>query len=175
MPTMDEQSRTQLRVLGQIDAILSSLRIRFWVRGGWAIDLYLGRVTRSHADIDLVLWQRHRKRASRALSEAGFVLDNETEIQMDWTKDGQDITFIFIERRADGAIRTRGVPSHLEWLWSLAAFSRRSYTLDTISARIISPQQPLDDMEAWEAATGRSLRPKDARSLEVLRSIVESR
>ena len=39
--------------------LLYSLPVPWWIAGGWAIDLYLGRQTRPHEDID-VLIQEHR-------------------------------------------------------------------------------------------------------------------
>jgi hypothetical protein len=35
---LDDQSQSQLKVLVEISAIFTSLRTRFWLRGGWAID-----------------------------------------------------------------------------------------------------------------------------------------
>lgn len=42
----------------QAAAILRDLEasgIRFWVRGGWGVDALLGRSTREHHDLDLLL------------------------------------------------------------------------------------------------------------------------
>jgi hypothetical protein len=36
-------------------ALLADLGCRWWVAGGWALDLHLGRQTRAHADMDVVL------------------------------------------------------------------------------------------------------------------------
>ena len=33
--------------------LLSALRASWWVAGGWALDLYLGKVTRAHKDLDI--------------------------------------------------------------------------------------------------------------------------
>jgi hypothetical protein len=49
---MDRAARTQLDVLREIVQILTYLRVRFWLRGGWALDFLQGAVTRPHADID---------------------------------------------------------------------------------------------------------------------------
>jgi Aminoglycoside-2''-adenylyltransferase len=62
----------QLRILRELEAILGSARIRFWLRGGWALDFHLGRVTRAHADIDVITWLWHRRRLSKALESSGF-------------------------------------------------------------------------------------------------------
>ncbi|WP_282940165.1 hypothetical protein [Paenibacillus sp. RC67] len=66
------RSRCQLKILDEIHAICTSLNTRFWLRGGWAIDFLLGRITRPHDDIDLVAWVRHREKIERSLIDAGF-------------------------------------------------------------------------------------------------------
>jgi hypothetical protein len=39
----------------QAAELLAGLRARWWIAGGWAIDLFLGRQTRPHADLDIAL------------------------------------------------------------------------------------------------------------------------
>ena len=58
---MDDRSQAQLNILRAISARFSGIRARFWLRGGWAVDFMLGRITRPHADIDIVVWARHRR------------------------------------------------------------------------------------------------------------------
>ena len=38
--------------------LLADAAFPWWVAGGWALDLYLGRVTRAHADLDVGLLRR---------------------------------------------------------------------------------------------------------------------
>lgn len=166
---MDRESARQLEVLREIDEILSRERVRYWLRGGWAIDFLLGRVTRPHADLDLVVWQRHRQRIERALVDAGFQVDRELPVQTDLVKDGQDITFVYLERDRDGTIVAHGVP---EWPWEPSALPDRRHRLHDIRARVVSPEHMLEDQETWEEATGRSPRPKDAQTKKLLREII---
>ncbi|MFD9628980.1 nucleotidyltransferase domain-containing protein [Peribacillus muralis] len=51
---MIQASKSQLIILREIKEICLSLNFNLWLRGGWAIDFLLGRITRSHSDIDLV-------------------------------------------------------------------------------------------------------------------------
>jgi Aminoglycoside-2''-adenylyltransferase len=39
-------------------ALLSVLRAPWWVAGGWALDLYLGNVTRAHKDLDIGVFRQ---------------------------------------------------------------------------------------------------------------------
>jgi hypothetical protein len=39
------------------------------IGGGWAIDLWLGRVTRRHADVDVVILRRDQHTVRRTMGE----------------------------------------------------------------------------------------------------------
>jgi hypothetical protein len=41
----------------KVVARLRSFPAQWWIAGGWAIDLFLGRVTRSHSDLEIGLWR----------------------------------------------------------------------------------------------------------------------
>jgi Aminoglycoside-2''-adenylyltransferase len=41
-------------------SFLSSLTVPYWIIGGWAIDLAVGRVTRDHADVDVMMLERDK-------------------------------------------------------------------------------------------------------------------
>ncbi len=41
-----------------VSSLLSGLTVPYWIAGGWAIDLTVGRVTRDHADVDIMLLER---------------------------------------------------------------------------------------------------------------------
>src|SRR5580692_1197154 len=38
-------------------ALLSEFRARWWIAGGWALDLFLGKVTRTHQDLDVGIFR----------------------------------------------------------------------------------------------------------------------
>jgi hypothetical protein len=50
----DGQAESQLKVLSEISRISEEIGFTFWLRGGWAIDFLLGKITRQHDDIDLI-------------------------------------------------------------------------------------------------------------------------
>jgi hypothetical protein len=52
--------------LRPIREILADNNIPWAVAGGWALDLFLGRQTREHADVDLAVWRadQHKLRAA---------------------------------------------------------------------------------------------------------------
>lgn len=47
---------------------LRGLPSRWWIAGGWAIDLHLGRQSRAHADIDVLILRRDQSTVQRHLS-----------------------------------------------------------------------------------------------------------
>jgi FMN phosphatase YigB (HAD superfamily) len=52
--------------------LLKDGRIEVWIDGGWGVDALLGRQTRQHDDIDLVLRQGDIDRLTQVLGAAGF-------------------------------------------------------------------------------------------------------
>jgi Aminoglycoside-2''-adenylyltransferase len=53
----DAKHRDLKEVLEVAEA-MARLRAPFWFSGGWAIDLFLGRVTREHHDVDVLVLRR---------------------------------------------------------------------------------------------------------------------
>lgn len=51
---------------------LAAAGVRVWLDGGWAVDAVLGRQTRDHDDLDLVLDLADSETAQRALAAIGF-------------------------------------------------------------------------------------------------------
>jgi lincosamide nucleotidyltransferase A/C/D/E len=52
--------------------LVASLGIRIWLDGGWAVDACLGIQTRRHADVDIVVEERHLAKLVDALRERGY-------------------------------------------------------------------------------------------------------
>lgn len=50
--------------------LLSKLTVPYWIIGGWAIDLAVGRVTRDHADVDVMLLERDKHALWNGLPQA---------------------------------------------------------------------------------------------------------
>lgn len=53
---------------------LSGLAVPWWVAGGWAVDLYLGRVTRPHADVEVAVLREDQDAVRAYLEERGWEL-----------------------------------------------------------------------------------------------------
>lgn len=119
----------QLSLLRELDGILSSARIRYWLRGGWALDFLLGRITRRHEDVDLVTWKRHARRVDRLLLDNGYSGETTTMPKTDakYSKQGEDISILFIKR---------GEPGTLDTLASTTRAGRKTCWSDRTDSRI---------------------------------------
>ena len=52
--------------------LVESLGIRVWLDGGWAVDAWLGRQTRLHRDVDIIVETADAPRLVAALRAAGY-------------------------------------------------------------------------------------------------------
>src|SRR5690242_8731579 len=59
-------------LVSRIGQALAARELGWAVAGGWAIDLFLGRVTRQHADVDIAVWRDEHERLREALPEWRF-------------------------------------------------------------------------------------------------------
>jgi hypothetical protein len=50
-----------------VAAFFATLPVPWWIAGGWAIDLFLGRQTRAHEDIDVLILRRDHQAARTLL------------------------------------------------------------------------------------------------------------
>jgi hypothetical protein len=59
-------------LLLRVGALLSRADVEWAAAGGWAIDLFLGRVTRPHHDVDLAMWRDQQRAVRIALPDWEF-------------------------------------------------------------------------------------------------------
>jgi len=65
-------TRDQLAALAELDQLLRSEAVGYWLFGGWAVDFHAGRVTRAHGDIDLAVWADDGERVTALLADRGW-------------------------------------------------------------------------------------------------------
>ena len=135
-----ERSSEQIHAIGSLDAALGSARIEYWLFGGWAVDFWVGRVTREHDDIDAAAWRRDYDAIKRALVDMGWrhtPVENEV-VGTRYTFRSVEVEFTFVEERDDGAV-VIPVPEH-EIVWTTEPFGEERRLLNGVGARTI----PLD-------------------------------
>lgn len=72
MNVLEEQAALQLSALVEVSARLQQAGIAYWLFGGWAVDFYVGFVTRAHDDIDLAVWFVDVPQIARLLQANGW-------------------------------------------------------------------------------------------------------
>lgn len=171
---LDEQTELQLKALSEISKISKSLEIDFWLRGGWALDFLLGKITRPHDDIDLVTWIQNREQLEKKLLQAGYeqipVKEEFRNRQSDFRKGTVDVTFIYLTHSADGNLILNQLP---EWIWRADSLLKQRFVLHGISAKVLNPKQLLEEKIAFEEI-GRPFREKDADSKKILYRLISS-
>lgn len=167
-PIADRATRVQLGLIRDLARAFARRHMRFWLRGGWALDFFLGRATGRHADVDLVTWLRHAKRVRELMLALGYAAVPTAAPHLKFRRHGQEVGIIFVVGAGRG--RVRGVPT--DWGWLPGAFLPAPRRLGAIACRVVSPRQLLAEKLSYERNTGRPLRPKDRRSIGALREVV---
>ncbi|WHY96911.1 nucleotidyltransferase domain-containing protein [Peribacillus simplex] len=168
----NDTSKSQLNILRELNEICLSLNFDLWLRGGWAIDFLLGKITRSHSDIDLVTWIQYREHLEQALVNDGFQIKPVSEFQTDFLKNNVDVSFVFVRYSDNGDIVANGFP---DWVWRNDALPMEPYNLQGISINVLNPYQLLEEKKVHEQGTGRTLRPKDLKSMEIIQQIIDAK
>ncbi|MHC0038248.1 nucleotidyltransferase domain-containing protein [Pseudoneobacillus sp. C159] len=166
---MNEQTFTQLRILKELSDLLQSQGVTFWLRGGWAIDFHIGKITREHSDLDLVTLTSNRETLEQLLVATGYQLIPIGKFQTDFLKNNVDISLVFVNLTEDGRIIANGFP---DWEWQRNALQAEPLRLEGITAHVLSLEQLLEEKLVYEEGTGRKLRAKDLKSIEILRGMI---
>lgn len=158
----------QLQLLRELSEHFAQAQLAFWLRSGWALDFWLGAISREHSDIDLVAWKADAPRIRTMLTQVHFILQRDSGIQMDFAKDNQDVSIVFIASDAAGQVYTPDIP---QWRWRQGCLEQPLQQLEGLACQVLSLEQLQAEKEEYEAGTGRPLRPKDRHSLFVIRQL----
>ena len=105
-------------LVSRIADALTTHNLGWAIAGGWAIDLFLGHVTRPHADVDIAVWRDEHERLREAMPDWRFSVADEGQLRP-WPPgrviapplhelharsldDGSSVEFLLNDRR-DGA------------------------------------------------------------------------
>ena len=157
--------RTGPATQGQLAAIaeVAALGIPLWLRGGWAMDLFLGRVTRPHRDVDWFAWAADAGRIAAALTARGWELLPEPphDRQLDFARDGVDLSFALIVSDAEQHVAVAGGP----WAgarWPEGMLDGPVGRIGAVACAVIHPYAQMEIkrmMPVW--VQGLPRRPKD--------------
>jgi hypothetical protein len=150
----------------------SDVGVQVWLRGGWAMDFFLGEVTRDHVDIDWFAWAVDALGLQAGLLRRGYhvVGSSPVEQQLDVVRDGLELSFAWLARSEAGEVVVGGGP------WAGEPYP--SGMLDSppggigqACCPIISPAAQIEikqTMPIW--VPGRPRRAKDAADVARLQS-----
>jgi hypothetical protein len=101
-----ELAHRQLRVIREVSGVAASAGIEVWLRGGWAMDFFLGEWTRPHVDVDWFCWLADADRLTALLHSQGYADDPAVppELQRDLLIDGVELSFALLVRSASGQV-----------------------------------------------------------------------
>ncbi|UQX01938.1 aminoglycoside adenylyltransferase [Streptomyces sp. RerS4] len=162
----------QLAMIEQVRA----LGIEVWLRGGWAMDFWLGEITREHEDVDWFAWSEDGPRLRERLVPLGYAVLRADERQLDLARDGEELSFAFVTRDAADRIVVAGGPwAGTPWPAGMLEPATRGQ-LGALECPVVSPEAQIEIkrmMPTWVPTLRR--RPKDAKDITRLEAALTAR
>lgn len=144
-------------------AEVCALGFEVWLRGGWAMDFWLGEVTREHEDVDWFAWSHDADRLTSLLVARGYEALRADEQQVDLVRDGEELSFALVARDAAGRVVAAGGPwAGTPWVEGMLS-SAEPGRLRGLECPVISPEAQIEIKRmtpVWMPERPR--RPKDA-------------
>ncbi|MFE0509804.1 nucleotidyltransferase domain-containing protein, partial [Streptomyces sp. NPDC058964] len=111
-PVTVPRADRQLGCIAEAWSMARAAGIDLWLRGGGAMDLFLGEVTRDHGDIDWFAWGRDAAALTEGLLGLGHrsVPGPPPELRLDFAKDGLESSFTLLDTDGEGRVVVAGCP-----------------------------------------------------------------
>jgi hypothetical protein len=173
---MNEATAAQLRLLREMRDAFDDAGVRWWLFGGWALDVHAGEITREHSDIEAYVSLEDAERATAALERAGFVAwpALHPDEGRPFTKDGQEIGLWYLTYDAAGRTITPGRWS--DWPWYPGSFDGPRGLLGDLELPAVTLECLLDTKSNFaKHPHGAPLREKDIADIERLRAMIGAR
>ncbi|MEU9026215.1 aminoglycoside adenylyltransferase [Streptomyces sp. NPDC048383] len=165
-------ARRQLAMIAEV----RGLGVEVWLRGGWAMDFWLGRITREHEDIDWFTRSRDAGRLIGPLVARGYEVLRADGQQLDLVRDGEELSFALVDRDGAGRDVVAGGP------WAGTRWPARMLDaaepgrLGALECPVVSPAAQIEIKRMtpiW--IPGRARRPKDAADVALLEATLAAR
>ncbi|MET9183507.1 aminoglycoside adenylyltransferase [Kitasatospora aureofaciens] len=162
-----ERSAQQLRLIDETVEIAKALGVEVWLRGGWAMDFFIGEVTRDHEDIDWFTWAENASALADGLVRAGYELlpGPPPDQQLDFSKQGLESSFALLDKDQFGRVVVAGGPWAGE-MWPEGMLDAPVGRIGALRCPIIGPCAQIEIkqmMPVW--VPGRPRRRKDAEDI----------
>ncbi|MGW1627220.1 nucleotidyltransferase domain-containing protein [Streptomyces sp. NPDC002172] len=165
-----ERSARQLRLIDETVEIAKVLGAEVWLRGGWAMDFFIGEVTRDHVDIDWFAWAKDASALTAGLLRSGYepLSGPPADQQLDFRKQGVESSFALLAADLFGRVVVAGGPWAGE-AWPEGMLDASAGRIGALRCRIISPRAQIEIkqmMPVW--VPGRPRRMKDTEDISRL-------
>ena len=158
----------QLGAISSLSSVLDQHGLDHWLFGGWAVDLWVGRVTRPHDDIDVAAWRRDYDRIKAALETAGWehtpTPDDLVGTRYRWRS--TEVEFTFLDSDPEGKVV---IPLEEPVVWSAEPLGNHRRELRGVGCRVI----PLELLRSGksDARAGAAEGAKDRADFEALSAL----
>lgn len=175
---MDRQrTDRQLRLIAETSRIADALGVDLWLRGGWAMDFFLGSATRDHTDIDWFTRRQDAEQLTRELLRSGWerLPGPPRDQQLDFGKQGEESSFALLDEDGSGHAVVAGGPWAGE-RWPDGMLDGPLGRIGATACQVISPAAQIEIkrmMPVW--VPGRPRRAKDAEDIRVLETALRER
>ncbi len=170
--------RRQLAAVVDVVDAAADLGVEVWLRGGWAMDFYLGEITRDHLDVDWFVGAEAMSGFVDEMLSHGWVdlAEHPPEQQRDIVRGDVEMGFAPLTTAPDGCPAVGG------GLWLGERYPVRMLSgavdglLEGVRCRVIDPAAQVEIkqmMPVW--VPGRPRRPKDAIDIDRLLLALHSR
>jgi aminoglycoside-2''-adenylyltransferase len=161
----------QLAVIAELVAAARESNIEIRLRGGWAMDFFLHRVTRAHGDVDWFAWAADVPVLTEVLAARGWtrLAKAPPEQQLDYLAGDVELGIALLARNAEGRPVVAGGP----WAgapWPADLLDGPIGRLGPLSCPIVSATAQIEiklSTPTW--MPGRPRRPKDIEDIARLR------
>jgi hypothetical protein len=173
----ETRAARQLRLIGEVVSAAADRDVEVWLRGGWAMDFFLGEVTRDHRDIDWFAWTGDADVFGAELVRRGFqqVPGLPPDQQIDLVKDGEDVSLNLLRRDREGRVVVGGGP-YAGSPWPEDMLDARLGRIGDLRCPIINPRAQMEIkqmMPVWVPGSPR--RAKDAEDIARIRAALDRR
>jgi hypothetical protein len=104
MACISEKNKKQIKIIKDLKVICDQNSIKFWMLGGWGIDVLLGRITREHDDIDLIISYSNRRLCRDVIKPYAEKIIEDSTVRLWFFKDGIKCDIRFFKKLKNGGL-----------------------------------------------------------------------
>ncbi|MEU6864872.1 aminoglycoside adenylyltransferase [Streptomyces sp. NPDC046876] len=171
-----ERTALQLRLIADTVEAAGAAGTQVWLRGGWAMDFFLGGPTRDHEDVDWFTWAADAPRLAAELLRRGHepLPGPPPDQQLDFVRSGVESQFALLDRDRAGRVVVAGGP----WAgepWPDGMLDAPPASVGAVRCPIVSPAAQIEIKRmtpVW--LPGLPRRPKDAEDIARLEAALRA-